>query len=153
MERPDEQRSGDEEVEERVDRKRGDERRVPRAGDALLDEVELEYVAPPRGHERVHGCSCGVRTEHAAPAHHDARMSGGENISPGTRSNDHLAEVEGRGGREPAPADRSKMVDEDVHGVEDLAQQTRPDTVIPIRSSACASSAPSTPPPYACSEV
>ena len=51
--RPDHERSGDEEVEDRLDDERRRKRRVGRALDPVLDEVELHEVAAARGRDRV----------------------------------------------------------------------------------------------------
>jgi hypothetical protein len=51
--RPDQDRSGDDEVEHRLDDQRRRERRVARVLDPVLDEVELDDVAAAGGHDRV----------------------------------------------------------------------------------------------------
>ncbi len=123
-ERPDHQRAGDEEVEQRLDDQGRCERRVARASDALLDQVELDHVAAARRRDRVDADARDIRAERAAEAHalRRDRRRAGSSARRGARSSSLITwqRSASREGRDHPTAARWSQ--EDADGVEEGAQ-------------------------------
>src|SRR5439155_1377862 len=128
-------------VEERLQQRGRDERRVGRALDAPLREEEPHDVASTSGNDRIHPGACDVRAEHLAPAHGAVGVRRVDDVPPSPRDRKELAEVAEDPDREPLPLDRSKVVEEDPDRVEDGVDHGRSVADAPLEV-ASASAAP-----------
>jgi hypothetical protein len=122
---PDENRTGDDEVDERLDDQGRGERRVRRALDALLQQVELDDVATTRRNDRIDPDARRVRAERIPVARRVLGIRGGDDVLPGAAAKQQLDEVARDRKAERRPPDIGEMVEEDVDRVPKSAQSAQ----------------------------
>src|SRR4029078_2728386 len=91
LQRPHEEGGRRDEVEERVDGERRDERRIGGPFDPMLDQVELEDVAAAGREDGVDGSPGCVRSEDAPPPHVRLRMRRREDVPTRAGADDAYA--------------------------------------------------------------
>ena len=122
-ERPDDQRAGGEEVEQRLDEQRRRERRVRRIAQPVLDEVHLHDVAAARRDDRVDADAREVGAERGPVLQPLLRIGGAHDRAPGARAEEQLDDVTGDCEPEELPLHRREVVEEDADRVEEVAHR------------------------------